>query len=98
MMKQQSEKNQQMDEFWIRRSEKGMEHLAKKEVASQEEVQQPIKLQNYTITKFSGDFKDWLRFRNQFMVNVDESYLLELVEDQPKDDIPGLHQQACDQK
>ena len=34
MMKQQSEKNQQMDEFWIRRSEKGMEHLAKKEVAS----------------------------------------------------------------
>ena len=30
------------------------------------------------------------------MVNVDESYLLELVEDQPKDDIPGLHQQACD--
>ena len=30
------------------------------------------------------------------MVNVDESYLLELAVDQPKDDILGLHQKPRD--
>lgn len=34
---------------------------------------QSVKLQKYTITPFSGDYKDWLRFWNQFTVEVDGS-------------------------
>lgn len=60
---------------------------------------QSIKLQKYTISPFSGDYKNWLRFWNQFTVEVDGSllseiskfnYLLELVKGKPKDDILGL--------
>ena len=60
---------------------------------------QSVKLQKYTITPFTGDYKDWLRFWNQFTVEVDGSsiaeiskfnYLLELVKGKPKDDILGL--------
>ena len=60
-----------------------------------------MKLQRYTITKFNGDYKDWLRFWNQFTVEVDGSslpeiskfhYLLELVEGKPKEDVLGLPQ------
>ena len=58
-----------------------------------------VKLQKYTITPFNGDYKDWLRFWNQFSVEVDGStiseiskfnYLLELVKGKPKDDILGI--------
>ena len=54
---------------------------------------QAVKLQRYTNTLFEGDFKDWLRFWNQFYVEVDGSsmveiskfnYLLELVKGNPK--------------
>ena len=64
-----------------------------------EATQQSVKLQKYTITKFNGDYKDWLRFWNQFTVEVDNSnisniskfiYLLELVEGKPREDILGL--------
>ena len=60
---------------------------------------QSVKLQKYTITPFRGDFKDWLRFWNQFTVEIDNSciaeiskfnYLLELVKGKPRDDILGL--------
>lgn len=60
---------------------------------------QSIKLQKYTITPFTGEYKDWLRFWNQFTVEVDGSsiaeiskfsYLLELVEGKPRDDILRL--------
>ena len=60
---------------------------------------QTVKLQKYTITPFRGDYKDWLRFWNQFSVEIDKSgiaeiskfnYLLELVKDKPRDDILGL--------
>ena len=60
---------------------------------------QSVKLQKYTITPFTSDYKDWLRFWNQFTVEVDGSsiveiskfnYLLELVKGKPKDDILGL--------
>ena len=60
---------------------------------------QTVKLQKYTITPFQGDFKDWLRFWNQFIAEVDGSgiaeiskfnYLLELVQGKPRDDILGL--------
>ena len=58
-----------------------------------------VKLQKYTITPFEGDYKDWTRFWNQFIVEVDGStiseiskfnYLLELTKGKPKNDILGL--------
>ncbi len=40
---------------------------------------QSVKLQKYTITPFYGDYKDWLRFWNQFtMVEVDGSSIAEI--------------------
>ena len=75
------------------------------EGASSKKSQQTVKLQRYTITPFSGDYKDWLRFWNQFSVEVDGStlseiskfhYLLELVKNKPRDDIVGLpHSIEC---
>ena len=60
---------------------------------------QSVKLQKYTITPFKGEYKDWLRFWNQFTVEVDGSgrseiskfnYRLELVTGKPREDILGL--------
>ena len=60
---------------------------------------QAVKLQRYTITPFEGDYKDWLRFLNQFSLEVDGSsmaevskfnYLLEVVKGKQKEDILGL--------
>ena len=34
---------------------------------------QAIKLQKYSITPFKGDYKEWLRFWNQFVVDVGNS-------------------------
>ena len=39
---------------------------------------QSVKLQKYTITLFSGDYKDWLRFWNQFTVEVDGAAISEI--------------------
>ena len=48
---------------------------------------------------FSGDYKDWIRFQNQFSVEVDRStnskiskfsYLHELAKEKPRNDIFGL--------
>ena len=41
------------------------------EDSSSKKAQQTVKLQRYTITPFSGDYKDWLRFWNQFTVEID---------------------------
>lgn len=58
-----------------------------------------VKLQKYTITPFRGEYMDWLRFWNQFTVEVDNSniaeiskfnYLMELVREEPREDILGL--------
>ena len=70
-----------------------------------EHKHQSVKLQKYTITPFEGDYKDWLRFWNQFEVEVDQSqiaeiskfnYLIELVKGKPKEDIMGLPTQKRD--
>ena len=37
------------------------------------QMSQAVKVQNYTITPFQGDFKYWLRFWNQFIAEVDGS-------------------------
>ena len=64
---------------------------------------QSVKLQKYTITPFYGEYNDWLRFWNQFIVEVGGSgiaeiskfnYLLELVKGKPKEDILGLPHSA----
>ena len=34
---------------------------------------QALKLQKYSITPFKGDYKEWFRFWNQFVVDVDKS-------------------------
>ena len=60
---------------------------------------QSVQLQRYAITPFHGDYRDWIRFWNQFEVEVDGAkiseiskfnYLLELVKGQPREDILGL--------
>eukprot|EP00112_Aurelia_sp_Birch-Aquarium-sp1_P015784 Seg3525.2 transcript_id=Seg3525.2/GoldUCD/mRNA.D3Y31 product="hypothetical protein" protein_id=Seg3525.2/GoldUCD/D3Y31 len=77
-----------------------MEREVEKERKEEEKSKpQAVKLQKYTITPFNGDYKDWLRFWNQFSIEVDGStiaeiskfnYLLELVRGKPRDDILGL--------
>lgn len=75
------------------------EHVEGGNTGSHATSMQSVKLQKYTITPFSGDYKDWLQFWNQFTVEVGGlsisniskfNYLLELVKGKPKDDILGL--------
>lgn len=59
---------------------------------------QSVKLQKYTITRFTGDYKDWTRFWNQFLepdgAKTSEiskfNYFLELISGKPREDILGL--------
>ena len=75
------------------------EQTYQKDVTAVAAKPQSVKLQKYTITPFEGDYKDWIRFWNQFSVEVDGSsiseiskfnYLLELLKGKPRDDILGL--------
>ena len=43
------------------------------EMAKEMSKPQAIKLQKYSITPFKGDYKEWLRFWNQFVVDVGNS-------------------------
>ncbi|XP_065671813.1 uncharacterized protein LOC136089685 [Hydra vulgaris] len=92
----------QSEEEWYLKKLKMKETLRKSLGNENEATKQSVKLQKYTITKFNGDYKDWLRFWNQFTVEVDNSnisniskfnYLLELVEGKPREDI--LHYHYC---
>ena len=73
--------------------------LVKARLEKEGEKPHAVKLQRYTITLFTGNFTDWLRFWNQFQAEVDASkiseiskfnYLLELVKGKPKESILGL--------
>ena len=86
------------EQWYSKKLEMEME-MAKKRMEEEKARPQSVKLQKYTITPFKGDYKDWLRFWNQFVIEVDGSsiadiskfnYLLELVEGKPKEDILGL--------
>ena len=89
----------QLEEEWMQKKlQMELESMQQKREDEARKTQ-VVKLQKYTITPFKGDHKDWLRFWNQFSVEVDGSgiseiskfnYLLELVEGKPKDDILGL--------
>jgi phage-related minor tail protein len=91
---------QREDEWLLRKLE--IEKEAKKQLqgnTSQATATQSVKLQKYTITPFTGDFKDWTWFWNRFSVEVDGSsiseiskfnYLIELTKGKPREDILGL--------
>ena len=95
---------EKMEEDWLQRKAALKSDLSYAENRDQtsetsQKIQPSVKLQKYTITPFSGDYKDWLRFWNQFTVEVDGStiseiskfnYLLELVKGKPRDDVLGL--------
>ena len=101
-------RQQQREEEWYRRKldfekqigESQAERIEKENAGKPtKSAVQSVKLQKYTITHFTGDYKDWLRFWNQFTVEVDGSsiaeiskfnYLLELVKGKPREDILGL--------
>ena len=92
-------RDQQREEEWYRKKLEMELEITKKKTEEIQVKQQSVKLQKYTITPFKGEYKDWLRFWNQFMVEVDGSsiseiskfnYLLELVTGKPKEDILGL--------
>lgn len=97
-------RQQQREEEWYHRKldieKKIEESRAAWEKGNQASPTLPtVKLQKYTITPFDGDYMDWLRFWNQFTVEVDGSkiaeiskfnYLLELVKGKPREDILGL--------
>ena len=86
-------------EFKKEITESQLQHMEQAKSGKNTTAPQSVKLQKYTITPFSGYYKDWLQFWNQFMVKVDGStiseitkfnYLLELVKGKPKEDILGL--------
>ena len=97
----------QREEEWYRKKLEFEKEITESQLQRMEETKarknttepQSVKLQKYTITPFSGNYKDWLRFWNQFTVEVDGAtiseiskfnYLLELVKGKPKEDILGL--------
>ena len=86
----------QREEEWYRKKLEFEKEITESQLQRMEEAKagknttapQSVKLQKYTITPFSGDYKDRLRFWNQFTVEVDGAaiseiskfnYLLELV-------------------
>jgi len=97
---------QQQDEEWYLKKREFEKPLRENQVESINKEKpvttspQSVKLQKYTITPFTGEYKDWLRFWNQFIVEIDGSsiaaiskfnYLLvELVKEKPGEDILGL--------
>ena len=95
-------RQQQQEEAWLVKKlelEKQAKATDVSGDASNPKLQQAVKLQRYTITHFHGDYKDWIRFWNQFNVEVDGAaiseisrfnFLLEMVEGQPREDILGL--------
>ena len=77
---------------WFKKKLELEMELEKKKAEQEMAKPQVVKLQKYMITPFAGDCKDWLKFWNQFVVEVDSSkiseiskfnYFLKLVEGQP---------------
>ena len=88
-----------IEEEWLQRRLEIETKSTKQISQGNDNTPQTVKLQKYTITPFSGDYKDWVRFWNQFSVEVDRStiseiskfnYLLELTKGKPRNDILGL--------
>ena len=67
-------------EDWFKKKIELQMELEKKKAEQEAAKPQAVKLQKYTITPFHGDCKDWLRFWNQFVVEVDSSKISEIPE------------------
>ena len=87
------------EEDWFHKTFELELALDAEKAAQETSKPQAVKLQKYSITPFKRDYKDWFRFWNQFVVEVDNSklseiskfnYLLELVEGEPRNHILGL--------
>ena len=93
-------RQQQREEEWLKKKlEMEKDARAGNSDSPGSSATQSVKLPHYTITPFHGNYKDWLRFWNQFEVEVDGAriseiskfnYLLELVRGQLREDILGL--------
>ena len=93
-------RQQQREEEWLKKTlEMEKDARAGNSDSPGSSATQSVKLQRYTITPFHSDYKDWLRFWNQFEVEVDGAkiseiskfnYLLELIRGQPRENILGL--------
>ena len=88
-----------IEEEWLQRRLEIETKSTKQILQGNDNTPQTVKLQKYKITPFSGDFKDWVRFWNQFSVEVNRStiskiskfnYFLELTKSKPRYDILGL--------
>lgn len=66
-------RDQQRKEEWYKKKLELELEMTRKKTEELQVRPQSVKLQKYTITPFKGDYKDWLRFWNQFMVEVDGS-------------------------
>ena len=86
---------QQTEEEWLKRKLELQKQSEATVGASSttKKTASTVKLEEYTIRPFKGDYRDWLRFWNQFTVEVDETkisdvskfhYLLELVKGKPR--------------
>ena len=92
----------QLEKEWLEQKtqlQKEVKDMSTVQMASPSPIAQSVKLQRYTITPFYGEYKDWLRFWNQFNVDIDGSsiseiskfhYLLELMKGKPREEILGL--------
>ena len=69
-------RQQKREEEWYKRRME-MENTNRK-IMEEPMKLQAVKLQKYTVTLFSRDYKDWLRFWNQFTVEVDGSKISEI--------------------
>ncbi len=94
-------RKQQAEEEWLKKKLELQKQSEGKvgAMGTVSETQSTVKLEKYTITPFTGDYMDWLRFWNQFTVEVNDTkisdvskfhYLLELVKGKPLQDILGL--------
>ena len=66
------------EEDWLKKKIELEMELEKKKAEQEAAKPQSVKLQKYTISPFKGDCKDWLRFWNQFVVEVDNSKISEM--------------------
>ena len=81
-MEEASIRQIQREEEWITHKlqleKEARELTAYKESLPAKSAAQAVKLQKYTITPFSGDYKDWIHFWNQFEVEVDGSSISDI--------------------
>ena len=93
-------RHQKLEEEWLKKTAE-LQQDRESTSAPASVKPQSVKLQRYTITPFMGDYKNWIRFWNQFLVEVDGSaiskisrfiYLLELelAKVKPREVILGL--------